>query len=229
MDLHFRVADADGAVADDAVADRPPCRPRRRLPCPAAAPRSDRWPPSSCGQAARRTRQQHDAGRSGGDDQRSARPARRRTPGSSQCRRRRQPAGPGQFGSEVPGTHRRGPCLPAESRRGPPAPARASKRATRWPTGPVPPRTRAGDVLQFEMPAGGANGRGRGGVGAVGVQHDRHASGRTAAIMCLRASCSSFSPAATSLPPMKMAVLFRSFGAAREDRPVHQALHVAPA
>ena len=45
-------------------------------------------------------------------------------------------------------------------------------------------------------------------------------------IMCLSASASSFSPALTSLPPTKSAVLFRSIGAAREDRAVDQALHL---
>ena len=44
--------------------------------------------------------------------------------------------------------------------------------------------------------------------------------------MCLRTSASSFSPAATSLPPMKIAVRFRSFGAAREDGAVDEVAHL---
>ena len=60
------------------------------------------------------------------------------------------------------------------------APCRASSRATRCPTGPVPPRTSALRLAEVQVPGRGADGGGGGRVRPVGVEHDRHASARTA-------------------------------------------------
>ena len=63
---------------------------------------------------------------------------------------------------------------------------------------------------------------GRGGVGAVGVEQDRHSQAELREHVPAEPPQAGRSPAVTSLPPMKMAVRSRSLGPAREDRAVHQ-------
>ena len=181
VDLHLGAADADGAVADHAVALLGLVARPRRPRCPAAARRSGRWAPS-------------------------ATPARwpRLTSGSSTA-----PAAPAATTSVLgrPALLARS----AGTAGGRPAPAappgpRPGWRSQTWPARSSCRRADAdlgalagqqqGDALadrpgaaqhqrraacQVEVPGGGADGGGGRGVGAVGVEQHRHAAGRTAA------------------------------------------------